>query len=192
MSCVVHGLQSLSGLAVAPGGPGFQLRTSHFPFSGPCFPQLLGSDPHAASLPGAVTSELELPVKKYKSLPLVRPQLFPSAQEGSSSPRPFLAWATFTEMLCAGPTSRPFTGRSGSKEPQARPGAGTDSGRRPSRFSWELQTWGVGGRQVAGVELVHPAGRNLTVTGKRVGEGRGQRGGAANHGTWTVCSTSSF
>lgn len=47
-----------------PGRKPVSAQHSGFPFSEPCFPHLQGTDPGLAALPGAVRSELELPLKK--------------------------------------------------------------------------------------------------------------------------------
>ena len=63
IACVVSVPQSLPPLGTQlPQRPGFQLRDTHFFLSGPCFPPLHNSSPCLASV------QLELPVKKCKSL----------------------------------------------------------------------------------------------------------------------------
>lgn len=184
MSGVVHALQPLSVLAFTPGGGTWvSAQDLSIPFSAPCFPHLHGTHPCLASLLGAVTSELEVPVKKYKSLPLVRPQWVPSAQEGSSSPAPFLA---SPGTLAAGQHLRKCS------VPAPRPGLSQDArapknhriGPEQVQTVEEAQQAQPGAANLvgkaAGMELAHPAGRYLPATGRRWGTR--EHGGAGRPG----------
>lgn len=150
----VHVLHPPSARALTPGDLSFSSGLTSLPL-GQAFLISTGGIPACRPSRHKGRSDLELPLKKCKSLPLIPPRIFSLTQKGSL-PHPQPVFPADSHLLK--PYERGTLGffyfiPRATKNRGLSPEQVLDSGRRPSPLSQELQTrvW---------VDACHPAGRD--------------------------------